>query len=303
MSAATMRRRIAGRLGPGGSPGLGGVLLLAMRLSPDAAVADELFDRVGSNLDLPLLELMWGMPGIMLACVFMHQMTGDPRWQGLYGQQAERLLADLEETEDGPLWTQRFYGQRARYLGPVHGFAGNMLALLRGWDWLSPGQRDRVADAVPRTLALNAWRSEMGVTWHAVATRQTRPRLVQHCHGAPGIVTTFADAPFRTPELDALLLDGGEFTWQAGPLAKGSNLCHGTGGNGYAFLKLYKHTGDPLWLDRARAFAMTAIWQCDEARRALGRGRFSLWTGDLGLAVFLWNCLRGQASFPTADVF
>jgi hypothetical protein len=25
-------------------------------------------------------------------------------------------------------------------------------------------------------------------------------------------------------------------TWRAGPLTKGAGLCHGTGGNGYAFL-------------------------------------------------------------------
>ncbi|WFU43082.1 lanthionine synthetase LanC family protein [Bradyrhizobium sp. CB82] len=40
-------------------------------------------------------------------------------------------------------------------------------------------------------------------------------------------------------------MDGGRFTWAAGPLTKGSNLCHGTGGNGYAFLKLYRRTNDP----------------------------------------------------------
>lgn len=280
-----------------------GVLLLSVRLAPDAAVADELFRRINVNLGLPVLELMWGMPGTMLACVFMHEMTGEPHWRDLYVLQAEQLLAELEETDNGPLWTQTLYGRRARYLGPVHGFAGNMLALLRGWAWLSPAQCRLVADAVPRALAANARRSEMGVNWPAVAARETRPCLVQHCHGAPGIVTTFAGGPFRTPELDALLLEGGELTWHAGPLAKGSNLCHGTGGNGYAFLKLYKHTGDSLWLERARAFAMTAIRQCEETRRALGRGRFSLWTGDLGLAVFLWDCIRGQGGFPTADVF
>ena len=51
---------------------------------------------------------------------------------------------------------------------------------------------------------------------------------------------------FATPEFDALLLDAGRFTWAAGPLTKGSNLCHGTGGNGYAFLKLYRRTNDPF---------------------------------------------------------
>jgi hypothetical protein len=117
------------------------------------------------------------------------------------------------------------------------------------------------------------------------------------------MVTTFADAPFTSPELETLLLEGGHFVWAAGPLAKGSNLCHGTGGNGYAFLKLYRRTKDPVWLDRARSFAMTAIAQCRETRAEVGRGRYSLWTGDIGLAVYLWDCLRAEPRFPTVDVF
>ena len=133
--------------------------------------------------------------------------------------------------------------------------------------------------------------------------RETPPKMCQHCHGAPGMVTTFADAPFATPEFDALLLDAGRFTWAAGPLTKGSNLCHGTGGNGYAFLKLYRRTNDPIWLDRARQFAMTAIVQYRGAQMAVGRGRYSLWTGDVGLAIYLWDCITGEPRFPTIDVF
>jgi ATP-dependent Clp protease adapter protein ClpS len=134
------------------------VLALAMRLAPEGATADALHARCAANADLPALELMWGMPGSMLACLLAHRMTGgtEGRWRELYRHQAERLLAGLEETADGPLWTQELYGQRARYLGPVHGFAGNMLPLLRGWDWLGPAQQARVAEAVPRTLAATA---------------------------------------------------------------------------------------------------------------------------------------------------
>ena len=133
--------------------------------------------------------------------------------------------------------------------------------------------------------------------------REKPPTLCQHCHGAPGMVTTFAAAPFATPEFDALLLDAGQFTWAAGPLTKGSNLCHGTGGNGYAFLKLYRRTNDPIWLDRARQFAMTAIIQSRGARQVVGRERYSLWTGDVGLAIYLWDCITGEPRFPTVDVF
>jgi hypothetical protein len=278
-------------------------LLVAMRLQPDAVTADLIHARASDNNALPVRELMWGLPGSMLACIFMDAMVGEARWRALFATQAKRLLDELEDTELGPLWTQDLYGSRERYLGTVHGFAGNMIPLLRGWDWLDQEQRARVTDAVLRTIAANALWSELGAQWHQIAGMDGPPRLCQHCHGAPGMVTTFADAPFSTLELEELLLAGGELTWNAGPLANGSNLCHGTGGNGYAFLKLYRRTNDRRWLARARTFAMTAVAQCREARAKHGRGRYSLWTGDVGLAVYLRDCILGKPTFPTIDVF
>ena len=246
---------------------------------------------------------MWGMPGSMVAAVHMAEMTQEARWRRLFEVQAGRLLAELEDTPQGPLWTQDLYGMKDRFLGPVHGFAGNVIPLLLGWDWLTPAQQAHVTDFVPKTLEANAWRYEVGTTWGPRSKREKRLFICQHCHGAPGMATTFADAPFATPEFDALLLDAGRFTWAAGPLTKGSNLCHGTGGNGYAFLKLYRRTNDPIWLDRARQFAMTAIVQYRGSQVAVGRGRYSLWTGDVGLAIYLWDCLTEEPRFPTIDVF
>ncbi|HKU98782.1 MAG TPA: LanC-like protein [Vineibacter sp.] len=280
-----------------------GADLLAMRLAPDDRTADALFRSAENNLARPILELMWGMPGTMLACVVMAEITGEGRWREIYRAQAARLLADLEETAVGPLWTQDLYGERLRYLGPVHGYAGNMLALLRGWAWLDAAQRARITDAITTTLVATAQRAPQGANWPAIVTSDETPALVQYCHGAPGMVTVFADAPFSAVAVDDVLRAGGDFTWFAGPLAKGSNLCHGTGGNGYAFLKLYRRFGVPLWLDCARAFAMTAIAQCRAARVRHGQGRYSLWTGDLGLAVYLWDCITGQPRFPTTDIF
>jgi hypothetical protein len=51
-------------------------------------------------------------------------------------------------------------------------------------------------------------------------------------------------AEFPDGELDALLLAAGELVWRAGPLRKGANLCHGTAGNGYALLTLFRRSGD-----------------------------------------------------------
>ncbi|MGE3831809.1 MAG: lanthionine synthetase LanC family protein, partial [Parvibaculaceae bacterium] len=116
-----------------------------------------------------------------------------------------------------------------------------------------------------------------------------------------GMVVGFADFP--DDRIDDLLTAGAETIWRAGPLRKGPGLCHGTAGNGYVFLKLYRHTGNEFWLDRARRFAMHAIAQHEAATKHYGQQRYSLWTGDQGLAVYLHNCIEATDRFPTMDVF
>jgi hypothetical protein len=48
---------------------------------------------------------------------------------------------------------------------------------------------------------------------------------------------------------------------------------------------------------------MTAIAQFREARAHFGQGRYSLWTGDIGLAIYLRDCLTAEPRFPTVEVF
>jgi len=283
-----------------------GIMLVRMRVAPENSLPDRIFAAAARNSDLPVLELMWGLPGSMLACVHMAAATGEARFATLFQAQAARLLAELETDGPAPIWTQDLYGARRKFLGPVHGFAGNMLPLLLGWNWLRSEQQSVVEDAIRRTLACHGIRSEAGMNWPATVPQPDPPPrmpLCQHCHGAPGMVTSLVAAPFSNPETETHLAGGAELTWAAGPLLKGPNLCHGTGGNGYALLKLFARTGETLWLDRARAFAMAAIGQMRTARMAFGQGRYSLWTGDIGLAVYLADCIDGVARFPTVDVF
>ena len=122
---------------------------------------------------------------------------------------------------------------------------------------------------------------------------------VQWCHGAPGVITSLAPVAPGDDELGALLAAGGELVWQAGPLARNAGLCHGTAGNGFAFLALLARTGDERWLARARAFAMHALAQVE--RRFDGRGWYSLFTGDIGAALLAAACLDGDAAFPGLD--
>ena len=93
------------------------------------------------------------------------------------------------------------------------------------------------------------------------------------------------------------------FVWHAGPLVKGPNLCHGTAGNGYAFLALYRRTREARWLERARAFAMHALRQVESMRAKHGQGRHSLWTGDVGVALYALDCIDAGFGFPTLERF
>jgi hypothetical protein len=124
---------------------------------------------------------------------------------------------------------------------------------------------------------------------------------VQWCHGAPGVVISLAGLARDDAELAALLLSAGELTWTAGPLAKGAGLCHGTAGNGFAFLKLFELTQDERWLARARSFARHALLQVERSWSEYGHGRYSLWTGDVGVAVYASQCISATADMPTID--
>ena len=72
---------------------------------------------------------------------------------------------------------------------------------------------------------------------------------------------------------------------------------------GYAFLKLFRRTGEQHWLDRARRFAVHAMEQHRRDAMEYGQRRYPLWTGDPGLAVYLSNCIARTDFFPTMDNF
>ena len=260
-----------------------GIALVGYLLTGDEGLADRVHELALANLEDKWNELLWGAPGSLLAVEAMLAWTGDGRWA-----RAWDALADTVETArdaDG-LWTQRLGTEVARYLGPAHGYAGNVRALANR-------RLVRLADLSPYVLRENGL-----ANWLPREGSRPDEIRVQWCHGAPGMVAALGDLLERD-----LALAGGELTWRAGPLAKGSSLCHGTAGNAYAFLVLHRRTGDELWLDRARAFAMHAIGQVERKRAALGRGRYSLFTGDIGIALFLRHLLDGEHRFPTMGPF
>jgi lantibiotic modifying enzyme len=275
-----------------------GILLVAWRLAPSRELADDLLALVRANVDNEADEVMWGSPGTLLAAQAMLDWTGEERWRDAWNESADALLS---RRDSEGYWTQRLYGQELRGLTPPHGLVGNVQALLPLLDKDRAGALKRETAAL---LAGNAVQADGLANWPP----RPRPELpgpdgqirVQWCAGGPGIVIGAAE--YLDEEL---LRAGAELPWHTGPpnLEKGPGICHGTAGNGYAFLKVFARTGDERWLERARHFAMHALVQVERLRSEHGRGRYSLWTGDIGAALYAADCIGGTSSYPVLDGF
>ncbi|HEY8108055.1 MAG TPA: LanC-like protein [Gaiellaceae bacterium] len=247
-----------------------GILLVACRLSHP--LGDDLRRRIRANVANEAEDLMWGTPGTIVAAAAMG-------WDDLAHESADALVSRRDV--DG-LWTQRLWGTSFRGIGTVHGLAGNVRALLQVDDPRNEELRAESAAALARAATredgLANWSSEAKLQW---------------CAGAPGIVSAARD--YLDEEL---LLAGAELVWRAGVPGdeKGHGICHGTSGNGFGLLAAFERTQDELWLDRARRFAVHALAQVSRMP-----GRYSLFTGGAGTALFAAACLDADARYPVLE--
>ena len=181
-----------------------GALLVAFRLSSDAARADDVDALVRGNVDNPTDDISWGAPGTLLAALAMGERTGEPRWQAAARETATALRA--RRGEDG-LWRQ---DDDYRGLSTLHGVAGNTLALLR----FEPDAA--IASESAAVLSRHAFREDGLANWPGSPRPQlARPRdgriCLQWCTGAPGVV----GGAWEYLDED-LLLAGAELIWRAG---------------------------------------------------------------------------------------
>lgn len=269
-----------------------GALLVAFRLTSDRTLADDLHALVRGNVDNQTDDLSWGAPGTLLAALAMREWTGELRWD----EAAEASAAAVRGRRgDDGLWRQ---DDDYRGLSTLHGVAGNTLALLR----FEPDAA--VASESAAVLSRHAFREDGLANWPGTPRAELpRPRdgriILQWCTGAPGVIAGAWD--YLDEEL---VLAGAELVWRAGAHKdeKGHGLCHGTAGNGFALLKAFARTGDERWLERARRFAVHALAQAERIATANGRRRYSLFTGDVGTALFAAACLDADARAPIVDV-
>jgi hypothetical protein len=279
--------------------GRSGILLTQYRMRPSGDITDRMASSVAANAGYPSREFLWGAPGTMHVALAMHESTGEERWAEPFRSSAKALERNLIEAPGGcQLWDQHL-GRRRTYLGAGHGFAGNGSAILRGLELFAPQERAEWIERIVTATLATVVRDSALANWPTGWSELRHDFLVQWCHGAPGFVTSLAS--LADPRLDDVLIAAGELIWAAGPLTKGAGLCHGTAGNGFAFLKLFRRTSDVRWLERARAFAMHGVAQSERHAATYGMRRYSLYTGDPGLAIYLARCIDGADGWPGLD--
>jgi hypothetical protein len=276
---------VAWELGPGDGPGFAdGEVGIALVVG-DAAR----FHAAGpASIEDPWNELLYGAAGALVAA----RLLGEDE---IARAAIRRLWStwSFDSKLRACIWTQEFDNRREQMLGFAHGVAGNAYALLRAAGLQSREHQSELMHRVVETLERTALHERELINWPVVPESPPDKLRVQWCHGAPGVVCAFAGAPAHS-RLDPLLLAGGELVWHAGPLKKSAGLCHGTAGNGWAFLKLLKRTRDRKWLERARRFAMHAIEQ--------RTGERGLLIGDVGVALYLRACIEVDDRWPLLDV-
>jgi Lanthionine synthetase C-like protein len=272
-------------LGPGKGAGLldgeVGVALVSRDLGRFRAAARD-------SIDDPWNDLFFGAAGVLVAARLLGE---DDIARAAIG----RLWAtwSFDSKVRACLWKQEWDDRSEQFLGFGHGLVGNAYALLSSVRLQGEEHQAELLQRVVEALERTALREGNLVNWLPTVGSDGSDIRVQWCHGAPGVVCALAGAPAHR-RLDALLLAAGELAWEAGPVRGGAGLCHATAGNGWAFLKLNRRTQERKWLARARRFAMHAIEQ--------RRGERGLWSGDLGLALYLRACLDGDDRCPLLDV-
>ena len=170
-----------------------------------------------ANADNETNELMWGSPGTMLVAQAMRAATGDGRWAER-GSRAPTCCGHAgcppgewpSSVDAAPLRPDR------RFVGPAHGFAGNVLALS-----LDGGLLDSERRVELERRAVETVRGDGLANWPPLDAEPLDHRKwgirTQWCHGAPGMITSLAHIAPTDHAFSELLAARGELIWRAGP--------------------------------------------------------------------------------------
>ncbi|KAJ4714487.1 LanC-like protein [Melia azedarach] len=198
-------------------------------------------------------DLLYGRAGFLWAALFINKHLGaETLPNDLLMPIVDAVLAGgragATDITACPLM-YRWHG--TRYWGAANGLAGILQVLLH----FPLSEQD--AEYVKGTLRYMISNRFPHSGNYPVSEGNPRDKLVQWSHGATGVAITLCktsevfpnDREFRNAAIEA-----GEVVWKNG-LVKKVGLADGAAGNAYAFLSLYRLTGDSIYEERAKAFA------------------------------------------------
>ncbi|TGZ49502.1 lanC-like protein 2 isoform X1 [Temnothorax longispinosus] len=186
------------------------------------------------------------------------------------------------------------------YIGAAHGLAGILYLLLQARQYLTQVQIDNYIK--PSLYYLQKLQFSSGNFPSSMGN--SSDKLVQWCHGAPGMSALFCLAykVFEDGTFLETAIQCGEVIWERGLLKKGYSICHGVAGNGYAFMHLFQQTKDIKYLYRACKFAEWCFHYGSHQTRLPDRP-FSLFEGLAGVIYFLLDIQQPHLTkFPTYDI-
>ena len=229
------------------------------------------------------LDISFGRAGNLLGCASLLEATANsstangPGLRSLGDELSSEIWGELEMA--APIASS----STLRSLGVAHGWAGILYAVLR-WHEVSGAQLpERLSERLEELAAL-ATPVSRGLRWPSAVGgghNWEAPLQSSWCNGAAGYVYlwTAAHRLLGEPKYGRMAT-GAAWTAFEAPNA-GGDLCCGLAGRSYALLNLYKHSGDRVWLDRARGLAESAAVNI----RANSQASDGLYHGRVGVVL------------------
>ncbi|CAI9568609.1 unnamed protein product [Staurois parvus] len=259
---------------------------------------------VSTDSELPD-ELLYGRAGYLYALIYVNSEIGpDTVPQATIKELVDAILEsgktlskEEHKTERCPLLYQ---WHKKQYVGAAHGLAGIYYMLMQP---LAKVEQETLTELVKPCIDYVRHKKFRSGNYPSSLSNET-DRLVHWCHGAPGVIHMLIQAHklFKDEKYLKDAMESSDVIWQRGLLRKGYGICHGTSGNGYAFLSLYHHTQDRKYLYRACKFAEWCLDYGKHGCRIPDRP-YSLFEGMAGAIHFLSDVLTPETSrFPAFEL-
>ncbi|KAB1200555.1 LanC-like protein GCL1 [Morella rubra] len=262
-------------------------------------------------------DLLYGRAGFLWAALFLNKHLGQETVPNdLLMPVVDAVIAGgragASDNTACPLM-YRWHG--TRYFGAANGLAGILHVLLHFP--LSTEDAEDVKGTL-RYLMSNRFAHSGN---YPSSEGNPRDKLVQWSHGATGMALTLCKAskgvlllaPFCSlfqvfpvdREFRDAAIEAGEVVWKNG-LVKKVGLADGVAGNGYAFLSLYRLTGESIYEERAKTFA-SFLYHNGRKLATVGQApgtdhAFSLFQGLAGTACLWFDLLAPESSRKLATV-